>query len=114
MKKSKDEILNAIREHGGDVPDDFIIGLLEDISDSFDDPTDELNSLRAQVEELTKNNNTNEELTKNYNKLQEDYNNLRKSYADRFTIKSDDKKEEDKQTIEEKTEDDTFNSIFDD
>lgn len=89
MKMTKDELLAKVRENGGDSPDDFTIGLLEDISDSMDE---------AIVETLTA----------EKQKLEEDYTALKKAYADRFTIKEDDKSKDDEVEVVE-----TYDSIFD-
>lgn len=89
MKMTKDELLAKVRENGGDSPDDFTIGLLEDISDSMDEKIVET-------------------LTEEKNKIEEAYTALKKAYADRFTIKDDDKSEEDEVEVVE-----TYDSIFD-
>lgn len=89
MKMTKDELLAKVREQGGESPDDFTISLLEDISDSMDE---------AIVETLTA----------EKQKLEEDYTALKKAYADRFTIKEDDKSKEDEVEVVE-----TYDSIFD-
>ena len=88
MKMTKDELLAKVREQGGESPDDFTISLLEDISDSMDE---------AIVETLTA----------EKQKLEEDYTALKKAYADRFTIKEDDKSKEDEVEVVE-----TYDSIF--
>ena len=110
MKKTKEELLDAVRTHGGDSPDDFTISMLEDIADSFDVPAVE--DKTAEVEALTA---ANAELTAAQASLQEAYDALKKSYADRFTLKEEEKTEEDK--VEEEAEpetDETFDSIFED
>lgn len=89
MKMTKDELLAKVREQGGESPDDFTISLLEDISDSMDE---------AIVETLTA----------EKQKLEEDYTALKKAYADRFTIKEEDKSKEDEVEVVE-----TYDSIFD-
>lgn len=89
MKMTKDELLAKVRENGGDSPDDFTIGLLEDISDSMDEKIVET-------------------LTEEKNKIEEAYTSLKKAYADRFTIKDDDKSKEDEVEVVE-----TYDSIFD-
>lgn len=89
MKMTKDELLAKVREQGGESPDDFTISLLEDISDSMDE---------AIVETLTA----------EKQKLEEDYTALKKAYADRFTIKEDDKSKEDEVEVVE-----TYDSIYD-
>ena len=110
MKKTKEELLEAVRTHGGETPDDFTIAMLEDIADSFDAPAVE--DKTAEVEALTK---ANEELTAAQTSLQEAYDALKKSYADRFTLKEEEKKEEDKKDEEAEPEtDETFESIFED
>lgn len=109
MKRSKDELLQAVREHGGDTPDEFTISLLEDIADSVSDVvdrTDEVNALTA----------ANAELTTAKDTLQAAYDTLKKSYADRFTL-SDKEVKEETQTEEEKVEEeaaqvDSYDSIF--
>lgn len=88
MKMTKEELLTKVREQGGESPDDFTISLLEDISDSMDE---------AIVETLTA----------EKQKLEEDYTALKKAYADRFTIKEDDKSKEDEVEVVE-----TYDSIF--
>ena len=112
MKRSKDELLNAIREHGGETPDDFTIAMLEDIADSFieGDNSEELESLKSVNAEL---NAANERLTTAAAELQASYDNLKKAYADRFTLKEEDVEEEtkdDEPAEEEVTE--SYDSIF--
>lgn len=112
MKRSKDELLNAVREHGGDTPDDFTIAMLEDIADSFieGDNSEELESLKSVNAELTA---ANESLTTATAELQASYDNLKKAYADRFTLKEEDVEEEtkdDEPAEEEVTE--SYDSIF--
>ena len=111
MKKSKEELLEAVRAHGGETPDDFTIAMLEDIADSFDAPVVE--DKTAEVEALT---TANAELTAAKDSLQAAYDALKKSYADRFTLKEEEKVEEDKKDEEEEVvaeTDETFDSIFD-
>lgn len=112
MKRSKDELLNAIREHGGETPDDFTISMLEDIADSFieGDNSEELESLRSANADLTA---ANESLTTASAELQASYDSLKKAYADRFTLKEEDVEEEtkdDEPAEEEVTE--SYDSIF--
>ena len=112
MKRSKDELLNAIREHGGETPDDFTISMLEDIADSFieGDNSEELESLKSVNAELTA---ANESLNTATAELQASYDNLKKAYADRFTLKEEDVEEEtkdDEPAEEEVTE--SYDSIF--
>lgn len=112
MKRSKEELLNAVREHGGDTPDDFTIAMLEDIADSFieGDNSEELESLKSANAELTA---ANESLTTATAELQASYDNLKKAYADRFTLKEEDVEEEtkdDEPAEEEVTE--SYDSIF--
>lgn len=112
MKRSKDELLNAIREHGGETPDDFTIAMLEDIADSFieGDNSEELESLKTANAELTA---ANESLNTATAELQASYDNLKKAYADRFTLKEEDVEEEtkdDEPAEEEVTE--SYDSIF--
>ena len=112
MKRSKDELLNAIREHGGETPDDFTISMLEDIADSFieGDNSEELESLRSANADLTA---ANESLTTASAELQASYDSLKKAYADRFTLKEEDVEEEtkdDEPAEEEVTE--SYESIF--
>lgn len=112
MKRSKDELLNAIREHGGDTPDDFTIAMLEDIADSFieGDNSEELESLRSANADLTA---ANESLTTASAELQASYDSLKKAYADRFTLKEEDVEEgkkDDEPAEEEVTE--SYDSIF--
>ena len=89
MKMTKDELLAKVREQGGESPDDFTISLLEDISDSMDEAI--VDTLTAEKQ-----------------KLEEDYTALKKAYADRFTIKEDDKSKEDEVEVVE-----TYDSIYD-
>ena len=112
MKRSKEELLNAVREHGGDTPDDFTIAMLEDIADSFieGDNSEELESLKSANAELTA---ANESLTTATAELQASYDNLKKAYADRFTLKEEDVEEDtkdDEPAEEEVTE--SYDSIF--
>ena len=112
MKRSKDELLNAIREHGGETPDDFTISMLEDIADSFieGDNSEELESLRSANADLAA---ANESLTTASAELQASYDSLKKAYADRFTLKEEDVEEEtkdDEPAEEEVTE--SYDSIF--
>ena len=112
MKRSKEELLNAVREHGGDTPDDFTIAMLEDIADSFieGDNSEELESLKTANAELTA---ANESLTTATAELQASYDSLKKAYADRFTLKEEDVEEEtkdDEPAEEEVTE--SYDSIF--
>ena len=112
MKRSKEELLNAVREHGGDTPDDFTIAMLEDIADSFieGDNSEELESLKSANAELTA---ANESLTTATAELQASYDSLKKAYADRFTLKEEDVEEEtkdDEPAEEEVTE--SYESIF--
>lgn len=112
MKRSKEELLNAVREHGGDTPDDFTIAMLEDIADSFieGDNSEELESLKSANAELTA---ANESLTTATAELQASYDSLKKAYADRFTLKEEDVEEEtkdDEPAEEEVTE--SYDSIF--
>ena len=112
MKRSKDELLNAIREHGGDTPDDFTIAMLEDIADSFieGDNSEELESLRSANADLTA---ANESLNTASAELQASYDSLKKAYADRFTLKEEDVEEgkkDDEPDEEEVTE--SYDSIF--
>jgi len=112
MKKTKEELLEAVRTHGGDTPDDFTIAMLEDIADSFDAPAVE--DKTAEVEALTA---ANAELNAAKDSLQEAYDALKKSYADRFTLKEEEKDTEDEKEDEgepEVDEEDTFDSIFED
>lgn len=110
MKRTKDELLEAIRAHGGDTPDDFTIAMLEDISDSFEVP--EVEDKTAEVEALTA---ANAELTAAKDALQAAYDELKKSYADRFTLKEETEEETEDTTEDEEPEVvDTFDSIFED
>lgn len=79
VKRSKDEILQSIREHGGESPDDFVVNLLADVADSFDDGT----TAAAQIAAL---NTTIGEMTAAKDALQVAYDALKRDYADRFTI----------------------------
>ena len=112
MKRSKEELLNAIREHGGETPDDFTIAMLEEIADSFieGDNSEEIESLKSANAELTA---ANESLTTATAELQASYDSLKKAYADRFTLKEEDVEEEtkdDEPAEEEVTE--SYDSIF--
>lgn len=103
MKRTKEELLNVIREHGGETPDDFTIAMLEDVADSFldvVDNTEELESLKT----------ANAELTTAKDALESAYNELKKSYADRFTLKEE--KEEKTEEVEEEVIEETYDSIF--
>lgn len=109
MKRSKDELLEAVRAHGGESPDDFTIAMLEDIADTFDAP--EVEDKTAEVEALT---SANEELKVAQASLQAAYDSLKKSYADRFTLKEEEKEKEDKEDEGPQPETtETFDSIFD-
>lgn len=112
MKRSKDEILNSIREHGGETPDDFTISMLEDITDSFNegDNSEELESLKSANADLTA---ANESLTTATAELQASYDSLKKAYADRFTLKEEDVEEnkKDDEPEEEKVTE-SYDSIF--
>ena len=112
MKRSKEELLNAVREHGGETPDDFTIAMLEDISDSFNDGdnSEEIESLKSANADLTA---ANESLTTASAELQASYDSLKKAYADRFTLKEEDVEEgkkDDGPAEEEVTE--SYDSIF--
>lgn len=109
MKRSKEELLQMVRDHGGETPDEFCVGMLEDIADSFVDAVDN-------TEELATLQAANEELTAANANLQSAYDTLMKNYADRFTLKESDVKDE-TQTKEEKEEEaaeavDSYDSIF--
>lgn len=100
MKRTLEELLSIVREHGGEEPDDFTIGMLEDISDSFvaAEPVDntameeELNAVKGERDQAI-----------------QSYNELKKAYADRFVISDGDKEDEPtEETIAE-----TYDSIFD-
>lgn len=114
MKRTKDELLEAIRTHGGDSPDDFTISMLEDIADSWSDTpvdTSELDSIKQQLAEMQT----------EHESLKTTYESLKKSYADRFTLKDDksdntsDTSGKSDTTTEETTEDtETYDSIFED
>lgn len=108
MKKTKDELLEAIRTHGGEDPDDFTISMLEDISDSFVDApevdTSEIDALKA----------ANAELEAAKSGAEAALAALKKAYADRFTLKEEEIKEEEKEDDEEEEITDTFDSIFED
>lgn len=88
MKLSKEELLTKVREHGGENPDDFTISMLEDIADSIDesavDNSAELEALKT----------ANSELTAAKETLQAAYDALKVAYADRFTLKEEEVKEE--------------------
>lgn len=112
MKRSKEELLNAVREHGGETPDDFTIAMLEDIADSFNDGdnSEEIESLKSANADLTA---ANETLTTASAELQASYDSLKKAYADRFTLKEEDVEEgkkDDGPAEEEVTE--SYDSIF--
>lgn len=108
MKKTKDELLEAIRTHGGDEPDDFTISMLEDISDSFVDATEvdtsEIDALKA----------ANVELEAAKSGAEAALAALKKAYADRFTLKEEEIKEEEEDEPEEEEFTETFDSIFED
>ena len=112
MKRSKEELLNAVREHGGETPDDFTIAMLEDIADSFNDGdnSEEIESLKSANADLAA---ANESLTTASAELQASYDSLKKAYADRFTLKEEDVEEgkkDDGPAEEEVTE--SYDSIF--
>lgn len=102
MKRTKEELLKTVREHGGETPDDFTVALLEDITDSFEE---------FDVDALVKAEQDLADLKKTHEELQTKYDTLHKSYADRFVIKEDDGKgEPEKKEPEVTTE--TYDSIF--
>ena len=106
MKRSKEELLNIVREHGGETPDDYTIAMLEDIADSMGDE----NVTAADVEALQA---ANAELTSAKDALEAAYNDLRKSYADRFTLGGDAvAAEEVKEEVVEEIIEETYDSIF--
>lgn len=112
MKRSKEELLTAIREHGGETPDDFTIAMLEDIADSFSegDNSEELESLRTANADLVA---ANESLTTASAELQASYDSLKKAYADRFTLKEEDVEEETKDEPDaEEVSTESYDSIF--
>lgn len=110
MKLSKEELLTKIREHGGENPDDFTISMLEDIADSIDesvvDNSAELEALKT----------ANTELTAAKDTLQAAYDALKVAYADRFTLKEDEVKDETVDEEEKEREEaesiDSFDDIF--
>lgn len=112
MKRSKDELLQSIREHGGETPDEFVVNLLADITDSFDDSA----NTAAQIAAL---NTTIGEMTAAKDALQVAYDALKRDYADRFTLgdtgaaadKADTSKEDKEREAAESVE--TYDSIFD-
>lgn len=83
MKMTGEELVNKIREHGGESPDEFTLEIMGDITDSFD------TSAEAELE-----------------KLRADYDKLKKDYADRFVVKE--KPDEQPEEVVE-----TYDSIFD-
>lgn len=83
MKMTGEELVNKIREHGGESPDEFTLEIMGDITDSFD------NSAEIELK-----------------KLREDYDKLKKDYADRFVVKE--KPDEQPEEVVE-----TYDSIFD-
>lgn len=112
MKRSKEELLTAVREHGGETPDDFTIAMLEDIADSFveGDNSEELESLKAANAELAA---ANESLTTASAELQASYDSLKKAYADRFTLKEEEVEEGAKdEPAEEEVSTESYDSIF--
>jgi len=112
MKRSKEELLTAIREHGGESPDDFTIAMLEDIADSFSDGdnSEELETLRTANADLVA---ANESLTTASAELQASYDSLKKAYADRFTLKENEVEEETKdEPAEEEVSTESYDSIF--
>lgn len=112
MKRSKEELLTAIREHGGESPDDFTIAMLEDVSDSFSegDNSEELESLRTANADLVA---ANESLTTASAELQASYDSLKKAYADRFTLKEEEVEEETKdEPAAEEVSTESYDSIF--
>lgn len=110
-KRSKEELLQNIRDHGGETPDEFTLRMLEDITDSWGDTVDNTDELNTLKESLTA---AQDELSG----LRTSYDTLKKSYADRFTLKQEQVQEE-TETKEEKEEAaaeavDSYDSIFDD
>lgn len=106
MKRTKEELLNSVREHGGETPDEYTISLLEDIADSFlDEAVDNSEELAALQE-------ANKTLTEARDALQVAYDTLKKSYADRFTLQEEDVKTEDEKEEEEAEAVETYDSIF--
>lgn len=106
MKRTKEELLKVVREHGGDSPDDFTTSLLEDITDSFEE---------FDVDALVKAEQDLADMTKARDDLQVKYDALHKSYADRFVItdkggNNDDNNDDKDKTPEVTTE--TYDSIF--
>jgi len=102
MKRTKEELLKTVREHGGETPDDFTVALLEDITDSFEEF--DVDALVQKEQELA-------DMTKQRDELQTKYDTLHKSYADRFVIKDDDGKGEPEKKEPEVTKE-TYDSIF--
>lgn len=113
MKRSKEELLAMIRERGGESPDEFTISLLEDITDSMEvgENTEELDNLKTANAELVA---AKDALEASSAELQTAYDNLKKSYADRFVLRSEEV-EEGKKVEEVKEEEiikETYDSIF--
>lgn len=105
MKRTKEDLLKVIREHGGETPDDFTVALLEDITDSFEE---------FDVDALVKAEQDLADMTKARDELQTKYDTLHKSYADRFVIKDNDgsgsSSDDNNDDEEEMTE--TYDTIF--
>lgn len=104
MKRTKEELLKVVREHGGETPDDFTTALLEDITDSFEE---------FDVDALVKAEQDLADMTKARDELQTKYDALHKSYADRFVITDkdgDDGNKDNEKETEVTTE--TYDSIF--
>lgn len=114
MKRSKEELLAMIRERGGESPDEFTISLLEDITDSMEvgENAEELDNLKNANAELAA---AKDALEASSAELQIAYDNLKKSYADRFVLRSEEVEGEGKKVEEVKEEEiikETYDSIF--
>lgn len=90
MKLSKVELLEKVKNYIGDRTDDESIEIIEDISDSFDTETENVEEVKKEYEEKLK-------------VLDETW---RKKYTDRFFSNPtpDDRKDDDYDDEEEKTE----------
>lgn len=90
MKLSKVELLEKVKNYIGDRTDDESIEIIEDISDSFDTETEDIEAVKKEYEEKLK-------------VLDETW---RKKYTDRFFSNPtpEDREDEEEEEEEEKTE----------
>lgn len=109
-KRTLEELLKAFGDIVGDNTDDAVLALMEDITDSMtSNDADEIARLNAALEEANRRFEENDQMH-------------RRKYRDRFMgiIPEDEKKKEDRETVETKTEkeikksgeDVTFEDVF--